>query len=164
MYSSFDEAGREPSRLRCHDSKPRQLSFNPEEPLMTTEKFLCKKCTCVCFLSISFTPGDEKTKSSLVCPLQFINYDFEICDKAPERAEIKAQPLFSTRQQIEHLKKRNDQLTYLKKLMKDCSKCSHAADDDYCFKFCRGFSEYSDGTIKIKPIGKGHSIYERGNA
>lgn len=103
---------------------------------MTTEKFFCKECTCVCYLSISFTPGDEKTKSALVCPLQFNHYNFQIVDKSPERAEIKTGST-KTRIQLEHLHR----------LLKDCSKCLHNSDSDFCFKKCRAFSEYEENEL-----------------
>lgn len=129
---------------------------------MTTEKFLCQKCTCVCLISVSFTEGDEKTKSALVCPLQFTYHDFNIVDKSPERAIIKTE-FPSTQDQVVFLKRRSQQLNYLKRLMKDCSKCIHAEEDEYCLKHCRGFSEYHENAPDDTII-RDRAIYERGNA
>ena len=129
---------------------------------MTTEKFICQKCTCICLLSVSFTEGDEKTKSALTCPLRFTYHDFHIVDKSPERAIIQTE-FPTTQEQLTFLKRRSAQLDHLKRLMKDCSKCIHSDDLEYCFGKCRVFSEYMEKETMEQAIKK-QSIYERGNA
>lgn len=97
----------------------------------------------MCLLSVSFTEGDEKTRSALTCPLQLAYHNFEIVDKSPERAVIKTE-FQTTEDQLVFLNRRGAQLNYLKRLMKDCTKCLHDKNIEYCFKMCRGFSEYQE--------------------
>lgn len=106
---------------------------------MTTEKFFCDACTCVCYLSVSFTSGDEKTKSFLVCPLQMKKHNFNICDKLPERAEIRVRGQLTT----------NQQFLALKKLMKSCVECVHNKEDEYCFKNCYAFSQHEEESLEL---------------
>lgn len=116
---------------------------------MATEKFLCRKCVTVCMLSVSFNQGDDKTKTSLVCPLQLGHHAFEIVDKSPERAEIHTDYSPEIKKQIEIIQKKNDQLLYLKHMIKDCSKCVNASNDQYCFNQCKGFDKYSEAVERI---------------
>lgn len=112
---------------------------------MTTEKFICKRCINPCFISITFNPGDLKTQALLICPLQMQKYEFEVLEKHPDNTQIKTRPPFDVIKHLDFLKREriiNRQIHLLRKCAKDCTKCKHDKDEDYCFAHCRGFDGF----------------------